>query len=99
MTTAILLASAGCFLVKLLGYSLPGAWLRNRRVQAVAELLPPGLLATLILTGTFATGGGLAVDARAAGLAAAVAAQLARAPFIVVVVAGAAVTAAVRALG
>ena len=58
----------------------------------MALLLPVALLAALIATQTFAGG----VDARAAGLTAAVLAVLARAPFLVVVAAAAATTALLR---
>ncbi|MFN0095608.1 MAG: AzlD domain-containing protein [Dehalococcoidia bacterium] len=94
-----MIASLGCFGLKLLGYVLPVRWLEDRRVQHVSGLVPAGLLSTLILLGTFASGSSLTLDARAAGLAAAVAAQLARAPFLAVVGAGIAVTALVRAAG
>jgi hypothetical protein len=62
------------------------------RVQRVAVLLPVALLAALIATQTFGEG----VDARAAGLAAAVAAILLRAPFLVVVTVAALTTALLR---
>ncbi len=52
---------------------------------------------TLIATQTFADGRHLTVDARAVGLAAAVAAQALKAPFIVVVVVAMGATALVRA--
>ena len=83
---AILVAAAGCYALKLAGLSLP---LRGGRV---ADSLPVALLAALIATQTFGEG----VDARAAGLAAAALALLARAPFLVVVAAAAATTAVLR---
>ena len=54
----------------------------------------------MVVVQTFAaSGGGLSVDARVFGLGAAVLALVLRAPFIVVVVVGAAVAAGLRALG
>ena len=58
----------------------------------------PALLAALVVYETFPNHGeGLIVDARAAGLGAAIVALLARAPMIVVILLAAAVTARVRA--
>jgi branched-subunit amino acid transport protein len=74
------------------GRELPG-W-----ANGVIALLAPALLAALVLVDTFASDRSLVVDARAAGLAAAIAAIAVRAPLLVVVVGAAAVTAAVRAL-
>jgi hypothetical protein len=56
------------------------------------------LIAALIVNDTFADGKDLVVDARAAGVAAAALAAWRRAPLIVVIVIGAAVTAAIRQL-
>jgi hypothetical protein len=61
-------------------------------------LLPIALLAALVAIQTFTHGQRLVVDARAAGLAAAVVALALRAPFLVVVITAAAVTAGLRAL-
>jgi uncharacterized membrane protein len=94
MWATILIAAAGCYGLKLAGLSIPRRVLDGVRVQRVAALLPVALLAALIATQTF-TGG---LDARVAGLAAAVLALLARAPFLAVVTAAAVTTALVRAL-
>jgi len=91
---SILIAAGGCYALKLAGLSIPQRVLDGVRVQRVAALLPVALLAALIATQTFAEG----IDARAAGLAAAVLALLARAPFLVVVGVAAATTALLRAL-
>ena len=92
MWTPILIAAAGCYVLKLAGLSVPQRVLDGARVQRVAVLLPVALLAALISTQTFGEG----LDARAAGLAAAVVALLLRAPFLVVVTAAAATTAILR---
>ena len=96
MWPAILIASAGCYLLKLAGLSVPARALANPRVRHTAELLPIALLTALIVVQTFTTGHRLVLDARAAGLAAAAVAILVRAPFLVVVVLAAATTALVR---
>ena len=95
---ALLTACGACYVVKLLGVSVPGRLLGDRRVAHAAGMLPVGLLAALVATQTFTTGHHLRVDARAAGLAVAVAAQARRAPFIVVVALAVAATAIVRAV-
>jgi hypothetical protein len=61
-------------------------------------LLPLALLAALVVVQTFSDGRSIAVDARAAGLAAAGLAVFRRAPFIVVVALAAATAALVRAV-
>ncbi|OIK24454.1 branched-chain amino acid transporter AzlD [Streptomyces malaysiense] len=68
-------------------------------VRRLAALLPVALLAALTAQQTFAQGHALMLDARAAGLGAAAAALVLRAPFLVVVGAAVLVTAGVRALG
>jgi hypothetical protein len=83
--TAVLLASLGCFALKLLGWVLPSSALDNERVRRAAMALPVALLAGLVMVQTFGVSRALDVDARAAGLAVAAAAVLLRAPFLVVV--------------
>jgi branched-subunit amino acid transport protein len=68
-------------------------------VVLVISLLAPALLAALVVTQTLADNGDLVVDARAAGMAAAAATVLARAPLLVTIVVAALVTAAIRAAG
>jgi hypothetical protein len=94
---AVLAASVGCYALKLAGLSVPPSLLDAPRVRKVAELLPIALLAALVVVQTFATGRHLSLDARAAGIAVAIAALVARAPFLVVVTLAAGVTAAIRA--
>jgi uncharacterized membrane protein len=91
--------SAGCYVLKLLGLSVPRRTLDHPRVQQVASLLPVALLAALAAVQTFATRHDLVVDARAAGVLVALVAIRFRAPFIVVVVLAAAVSALVHAAG
>jgi hypothetical protein len=96
---AVLAASAGCFVLKLAGWSLPARWLEFERLQRAAVLLPVALLAALVVVQAFAAGDGrLALDARAAGLAVAVLLLGLRAPFLLVVVAAAGTAALLRAV-
>jgi branched-subunit amino acid transport protein len=101
MWTAVLLACAGCYLLKLAGMSLPERVLSHPTVERVADLIPVALLAALVavqvFSGSGADGPRLTLDARALGLAFAVVALLLRAPFLVVVV-GASVVAALSRL-
>lgn len=68
------------------------------RVERLLELVAPAILAALVVAETFAKGRHLVVDARLAGAGAAVLLVLARAPYWLIVLAGAVATAAVRAL-
>lgn len=97
MWTAILLACAGCYALKLAGLSLPERVLSHRTVERVADLIPVALLAALVAVQVFSDGPELTVDARVLGLGFAVVALLLRAPFLVVIV-GAAVVAALARL-
>jgi branched-subunit amino acid transport protein len=96
MWAAVLLGSAGCYVLKLAGMSVPERVLADDRVRRIGALLPAALLSALVGTQTFTTGHDLTVDPRAAGLAVATVAVLVRAPFLVVVAASAAATALVR---
>lgn len=94
----LLAACAAAYATKLAGYLVPPRWLRHERAIRVAGTLTVGLLASLTALSAFATGTRLAVDARAGALVAAGVALWLRAPFLVVVVVGAAVAAAIRSL-
>ncbi len=95
---AILLTSAGCYVLKVAGLLVPRAWLEQPMVARVAALLPVALLAALAAVQTFAVDTRLVLDARLAGVAAGVLALVFRAPFLVVVFVAAATSAGVRAL-
>ncbi len=94
--TAVLVGCGACYLLKLLGLSVPERWLAGERVQRAAVALPVALLAALIALQTFTAGRSLTLDARTGALAVAGAAVLLRAPFIVVVVLAAATAALLR---
>lgn len=94
----LLVASAGCYLLKLAGLSLPEGWLQDARIQRTVPLLPVALLAALTAILTFSTGHTLVLDVRAAALGVAAIAVLLRAPFLVVVAVAAATAALLRLL-
>jgi branched-subunit amino acid transport protein len=96
--SVLLLACAGCYLLKLAGLSLPPRVLALPVVQRVADLIPVALLAALVAVQVWSDGPRLLLDARTAGLAFAVVALLLRAPFLVVVIGAAATAALLRAV-
>jgi len=93
----LLAACLGCYLLKLAGLSVPTKVLDRPVVRRVADLIPVALLSALVAVQVFASGNELVLDARAAGLGAAVVLLVLRAPFLVVVF-GAALTAALLRL-
>jgi hypothetical protein len=93
----LLLACALAYVAKVAGHVVPGSWLEHPVAARISALLPVALLAGLVAVQTVTTSGRLVLDARVAGLAAAVVALLLRAPFIVVVIVAALVTALLRA--
>ena len=97
MWSAVLVAAAGCYLLKLAGLSVPPRVLERPVVERVADLIPVALLAALVAVQAFSTGQRWALDGRALGLGVAVLLLVLRAPFLVVVF-GAAATAALLRL-
>jgi branched-subunit amino acid transport protein len=94
----ITLLTVGTFAAKAAGTIILGSHQPGERTMAMTALVAPALLAALVVYETFgAHGGGLTLDARAAGLGAAIVAIIARLPMIVVILIAAAVTACVRA--
>lgn len=94
--TAIFLLAAGSYAIKLFGVFVLGRREPQGPLVALSTLLPAALFAGLIAVMTFADGEHFVIDARAAGLAAAVIAAYRRAPFVVTVVAAMAAAAIVR---
>ncbi len=100
LTTAVLLACAACFALKLAGYVTPASWLSGERTSRVTTALPVALLAALIGVQTFAgPGGAITIDARVVAVAVALVLLRLRANFVVVVVGAAGVAAILRATG
>ena len=95
----ILIACALAYLTKLVGYFVPAKLLQSPRIMHIAGTMTIGLLASLTVVNTLASGQGLVLDARIGALAAAAVALWLRAPFLVVVISGAAAAALLRLLG
>ncbi|HEY9556972.1 MAG TPA: AzlD domain-containing protein [Acidimicrobiales bacterium] len=96
--TFVALLAAGAYAFKVLGLVVLGGRRLPPPLERCLALIPAALLAALVVKDTFSVGQHLQVDARAAGIAAAVIAAWRNAPLIVVIVLGAGVTAAVRAI-
>lgn len=97
---AVVVASLGCFLLKLAGVALSSAVLDHPVVRRVADLLPVAMLSALVVVELLDAGGRYGTDgAVLAGMAVAVAALLLRQGVLVVFVAAVAVTALVRLAG
>lgn len=97
--TTVLLLSAGSYLLKAFGLMALNDREVPEPVLRFVGLLPPALLMALIVVQTVGgEGGALVLDARLAGMAAAGVAVWRRAPFLVVVAAGAGTAALLRAL-
>ncbi|HEY6781934.1 MAG TPA: AzlD domain-containing protein [Candidatus Dormibacteraeota bacterium] len=95
---AVLIACAGCAMLKLAGFVVPSRLLESSVARRTLDALPVTLLSALIAVSVFATGNHLTLDSRAAGLAVALILVAIRAPFLVVVVAACATAAGVHAL-
>ena len=100
MTWGLVLGlAAGAFACKAVGFFL----LAGRRLPPVVDrclaLIPAAVVAALVVKDTFTSGQQLEVDPRALGVGVAVVAVWRRAPFVVVVVLAATVTAVARQLG
>ena len=110
--TAILLLASGAYVFKALGLLVFGPLAVRRAAVAdrdeirssggtlleLGKLLPPALLAALVINQTVTNGTELVVDARLAGVAAGALAVWRGAPFWLVLAIAAAVTAALRFL-
>lgn len=96
MWSILVLASLACLFFKIIGYVVPENLVSSGPVRRTAELLPAALLAGLIATGILVEGRHLAIGPPLAGFAAAAVLFWLRAPFLVSVVAAAAVTALLR---
>jgi branched-subunit amino acid transport protein len=98
MWWALVTAAIGCYLLKLLGLSVPPRVREHPFVAQVTMLIPVAFLSALIAVQVLSDGDGLQLDARLAGLGFAVIALLMRAPFLVVVFGAAAAAALLRAV-
>ena len=95
----ILLACTIAFATKFAGFLLPARWIEGPRMSRVASLVTVGLLASLVAVNTLGSHTVIVVDARIGALLIAMLLLALRAPFLLVVIGGAAVAAGLRGLG
>ena len=94
----MLLLAAGSYAIKASGYLVLGDRPGIKRWAPVLDLFPPALLAALVVVQTVGLDRALAVDARLPGVIAGSIAAWKKAPFPVVLLVAAGVTAGIRAL-
>lgn len=98
--TIVFVLAAGVWGQRFLGMYVGGPVLgRFPSLGKLATLIPAAVVMAVIVQLTVGSGTTLTLDARAAGMGVAAVAVWKRAPFVVVVVAAAVVTAVLRALG
>lgn len=95
----VLGACAVAYAIKLAGYLAPDSLVDSPAMRRASASVTVGLLASLVVTNAFASGQRLVPDARIAALVAAIVALKLRAPFLLVVVIGAAAAALARLAG
>jgi branched-subunit amino acid transport protein len=96
---AVVVASLGCYALKLAGVSLPESVLNHPRVQRSAGLLPVAMLSALVVTDLFDTNGHYSADWRmVTGVGAGAVALWRGRSLVVVFLVAIAVTAALRAV-
>jgi len=97
--TAIALASVICLALKAIGYLIPPRWFEAPAPSRIVDLLTVALLSALVAVQTLGAGQDIVVDARVPAVLVAAGLLALRAPFLVVVVAAAAVAALLRLWG
>jgi len=90
--------AAGAYAFKVLGLVIIGNRVLPPRLERCLALIPAALLAAIIAKDTLTIGHHLQVDARLAGVSAAILAAWRKMPVIVVILVGAGTTALVRAV-
>jgi branched-subunit amino acid transport protein len=99
MWVAIIAAGLISWLTKATCHMVPERWLEHPRVHRIASYMTVALLFALFSVQAFTSGRELVLDARVAAVGVAAVLLWRHAPFIVVVVAAAAVAAGLRAFG
>ncbi len=97
--TLVLVLSAIAYACKVTGLVVIGGREVPEVVVRCLNLIPAALVSALIVNSPIGGDDGIVVDARAVGVVAAILVATKRAPLVVVIVTGSAVTAVVRALG
>ena len=96
--TLIILLTLGAYAFKVTGLVFLGGRSLPPIFERCLALIPAAVVTALVMKDTFTNGQDLVLDARALGIAVAGVAAWRKAPLIVVIVLGAAVTALVRQL-
>ena len=96
MWAGVLIASALVYSWKLLGHLVPEKYVSNPNIRSLATLLTVGMLAALVGVQTFTSNDGVTLDARAIALLVAAGLFYLRVPYILVVIAAAAVASLLR---
>ena len=96
--TLVILLTLGAYAFKVTGLVFLGGRSLPPMFDRCLALIPAAVVTALVMKDTFTTGQDLVLDARALGIAVAGIAAWRKAPLIVVIVLGAAVTALVRQL-
>jgi branched-subunit amino acid transport protein len=96
--TLIILLTIGAYAFKVTGLVILGGRTLPPIFERCLALIPAAVVTALVMKDTFTQGQELVLDARALGIGVAVIAAWRKAPLIVVIVLGAAVTALVRQL-
>ena len=97
--TLVLTLAAIAYAFKVFGLVIIGGRSLPSVVERCLALVPAALISALVVNDTLSASGALVADARVVGVGVAALAAWRRAPFVVIVVAAAAVTAVVRAAG
>lgn len=98
MTLTVIIASLAVFSWKLFGYLIPQKWI-TEGIREFSDRVTVVLLVALVAVQAFVTGNQVEFDARVPALGVAAILFALRVPYIVVVIAAAAVAAGLRALG
>lgn len=98
MTLTVILASIAVFSWKMFGYLIPQKWITSG-IREFSERVTVVLLTALVAVQTFVSGNQVEFDARVPALGVAAMLFALRVPYILVVVAAAAVAAGLRLLG
>lgn len=98
MITSVIIASMAVYSWKLLGYLIPERFITDK-FRDFAERVTVALLAAMVMIQGFTIQGEVVLDARLPALLVAAVLLWLRAPYILVVIAGAAVAGVLRLLG
>lgn len=97
--TLVVALGVGLFAIRFAGLLAPAGSELSPAVRMLAETMPLAIVAALVFTQTFTSLGAFVIDTRALGVLAALIVAHLRAPLIVAVVVGVAVTSVARATG